>query len=534
VIENKAGLSQPDQQTEATAPDTCPRLLDVLDSTGRQLRQVLLWQTLLWLGVFLIGFLAILALADWIWVLPSSVRLMALVGSLGIALAGLLRFGPRTDRTQVAVAVEQQFPELGQRVQTAVEYTQPAPETAPASPGLVRALLHETDERTSALDYQRVIPWSALRIGSVILGLTLATVIAGLVFWPDLRTAAMRALLLRASYTTLKVEPGDTTVRAGDNLDVVVILAGRPVREARWLYRTADHQDHWKSADLASPEAGGHLSTRRPLIGRVMTGLQNCQTDLEYRVEAGELLSPVYRVRVIHPLSIAKFEATVIPPSYTRRPPAIQSEGTLRVIEGSDVQYSLELNRAPQTAALVLGTPGESTHRTMPLAIQGTTLRGTLPRITTEQPYAIVARAADGVELDPAAYAIKVQPDEPPTVRFVRPEEELAVIATAEVPIEVAASDDFGITRVGIAYKAAGGPEESLSLHDHPDQPLTVRTLATLYLERHKLTYTDGITYYAFVEDNYPMPKHHVVSELRFIDILPYKQAYQYVEGGGT
>ena len=67
-----------------------------------------------------------------------------------------------------------------------------------------------------------------------------------------------------------------------------------------------------------------------------------------------------------------------------------------------------------------------------------------------------------------------------------------------------------------------------------PDQPLTVRALATLYLEKHKLTYTDGITYYAFVEDNRPVQPHRVVSELRFIDILPYKQAYQYVEGGGT
>ena len=49
-----------------------------------------------------------------------------------------------------------------------------------------------------------------------------------------------------------------------------------------------------------------------------------------------------------------------------------------------------------------------------------------------------------------------------------------------------------------------------------------------------RLTYTDGITYYAFVEDNHPIRPHRVASELRFIDILPYKQAFQYVEGGGT
>ncbi len=204
------------------------------------------------------------------------------------------------------------------------------------------------------------------------------------------------------------------------------------------------------------------------------------------------------------------------------------------MIDGSDVQFALEMNREPQSAALELETTGDASPRTIPLAIEGTKLTGMISKVVAEQTYAIVARAADGVELDRTSYQIKIQRDEPPTVRFLRPEEELAVIATAEVPIEVAAADDFGVARVGISCKVGNGPEESLDLRDHTDQPLTVRAMATLYLEKHKLTYTDGITYYAFVEDNHPVKPHRVVSELRFIDILPYKQTFQYVEGGGT
>ena len=154
--------------------------------------------------------------------------------------------------------------------------------------------------------------------------------------------------------------------------------------------------------------------------------------------------------------------------------------------------------------------------------------------MTADQSYEIVAEAADGVSLDVTRYRIQVQPDEPPTVRFVRPDEELAVVPTAEVPIEVQAGDDFGLARIGIAYRVGKGAEESLLLQEHASQPLTARALAMLYLEKHKLSYTDNITYHAFVEDNRPTQPHRVVSELRFIDILPYKQAYQYVEGGGT
>jgi hypothetical protein len=358
--------------------------------------------------------------------------------------------------------------------------------------------------------------------------------IFGLFFSRDLRTAALRAMLCRAAYTTLKVEPGDATIHAGENLEVVVTLAGRPVRNARWLYHRADDRDQWTSADLAPSDTTGHGPRRPPLIGRLTTGLANCQTDMLYRVQAGELESAVYRVRVIHPLSILKFEATVIPPSYTRRPRSIQREGTMHIIEGSDVQFSVALNREPRAAALVLAPTGEASPMTIPLAIQGTRLTGELPKIMTEQPYTIMARAGDGVELEPVSYRIKIEHDLSPTVRFIRPEEELAVIPTAEVPIEVAGADDFGVARLGIAFKVNGGHDESLYLHEHPDQPLTVRALATLFLEKHRLNYTDGITYYAFAEDNYPVRPHRVVSELRFIDILPYKQAYQYVEGGGT
>ena len=101
----------------------------------------------------------------------------------------------------------------------------------------------------------------------------------------------------------------------------------------------------------------------------------------------------------------------------------------------------------------------------------------------------------------------------------------------AEVPIEVEAGDDFGLSRVGIRYKVGDGPEETLHLADYADRPLTAQALATLYLEKHAIHFKDGITYHAFAIDNDPSGPHRVVSELRFIDILPFKQAYRLVDG---
>ena len=58
--------------------------------------------------------------------------------------------------------------------------------------------------------------------------------------------------------------------------------------------------------------------------------------------------------------------------------------------------------------------------------------------------------------------------------------------------------------------------------------------LAMLYLEKHQIDYRDGISYYAVAVDNYPDKPHRVVSELRFIDILPFKHVYKLAELDGT
>ena len=188
----------------------------------------------------------------------------------------------------------------------------------------------------------------------------------------------------------------------------------------------------------------------------------------------------------------------------------------------------------PRRPRLVLGLPDQPTRQTVPLEIEGAKLTGRLPPITKDLQYEIAAADDDGMKLEADPFRIKVRPDEKPTVRFIRPDESLGVTPITEVPIQVEARDDFGVTRVRICYKIGDGPEDTLHFADYTDQPVTAEGLATLYLEKHTLTYNDGIAYYAFVEDNYPGGPHRVVSDLRFIDILPFKQEFRLVEGEGS
>jgi len=154
--------------------------------------------------------------------------------------------------------------------------------------------------------------------------------------------------------------------------------------------------------------------------------------------------------------------------------------------------------------------------------------------VTADIRYEVVAEAADGMRIEPpASHRVRVQADEKPTVRFVEPSESYAATPTTEVPLRVEAGDDHGLSKVGVSFRVGDGPEESLYLDDPKGTPATVEAMAMLYLEKHGLSFTDSLTYRAFAEDNRPDRPRKASTELRSIDILPYKQAFQITEGGG-
>jgi hypothetical protein len=447
---------------------------------------------------------------------------------VGVVAKAMLAPGRRFGKGEAAAEVESSFPELGQRLRTTLEYSEPTPKTAPASPGLVKALVVDTDRQTDGLDFPAVVPWAAWRRRGLALAVAVVGVILALANDPTLRVAARRLFLLPAHYTTLGVEPGDKTIREGAEFNLRVTLTGRPVASARWLQRPIGGKESWTVASLASSDQQG------PAIGRLEASRKDCRADFEYRVVAGEVESDVYRVTVTHPLNLKTFEAAIEPPSYTKLKPSVAKEGNFQVPEGSKVRFRIGLDRAPSSARIAWTPAGSKTPTVLPLAIDGNKLSGDLPPLSSDVRYEIVAIASDGMKLDPTRFTIKVRSDEKPTVKFVKPSESLAALPTTEVPVKVLATDDYGLVKVGVGYKIGDGPEESLYLDEPGGQPPSAQALATLYLEKHPLTFADSLSYRAFVEDNREPGHQKVSTELRFIDILPYKQDFQIVPGEGS
>jgi Domain of unknown function (DUF4175) len=488
-----------------------------------------------WLGLasFFLGAMGILALCmviDWMWVVPTWVRALGLPALVGLAVLVVVRSRRPYGSPQAAVDAEQHFPALGQRLRTLLQYADPDTAPVPASPGLLRALARQTDKQTAQLDFRKLVPWAVFERTAI--GLFLGTIVTVVALFasPSLRTAALRMLLLPAHYTTMRVEPGESTLKAGETLKLSVTLDGRPVKSAQWFERKKRGGD-WISRSLA-PEAEPGTAAK-PLVGLLTANVDDCQEDFEYRVVAGDVQSRAFQVKVVHPLLLKKLQATITPPAYTRQPSVVLKEGDWNAIEGSRVELEIGLDRSPAAAEFKLSSASQTLAEKVELRIEGNKLSGAIASITKDVELEITARAADGMTLEPERRRIKVLADREPTLRFVQPEEALAVIPTTEVPVQVEARDDFGVSVVGINFKIDGGPEETLHLGRLKDEPLTAAALETLYLEKYSLDYKGAITYYAFVEDNYSPKPHRVVSDLRFIDILPFKQDYEFAEGEG-
>ena len=333
-------------------------VLTKLESTRQEWLRFELWLGLVRILLVELALAAALVLADWTWVLPTSVRTLGLVAMAVLAVYLVIRFRRPLDRAGSAAKVEAYFPDLGQRLRTVVEYAEPAADTVPASPGLLKALRRDTDRRVSALDFRVLIPWAAFESPGGDLVLRRRAGLVTFVVGDGLRTAALRMLLLPVHYTTLKVEPGDMTVKAGQELKLVATLSGRPVKAASWSYRRKDGGGKWITASLTAPSTPGKPGL--PLIGSLSASLKDCQTDFDYRVVAGELESPTFHVRVVHPLLLKGIEATITPPAYTRRPSEVSKEGNFRAIDGSAVRLAVTLDHAPQRPSLLGSSAGAS------------------------------------------------------------------------------------------------------------------------------------------------------------------------------
>jgi hypothetical protein len=366
-----------------------------------------------------------------------------------------------------------------------------------------------------------------------VLGLLLLSgmLLIALAINPELRIATGRMLLLPWQYTQVTFEPQQATVKQGESVVVTATISGRAISSARLRFASKDKQTEWTTVDLLPAEAS---EQPQPLHGKVQTKLTDLREDTVFEMLAGPVRLPAGNIRVLQPLTITHFQAKVTPPAYTKKPTTVVESYDVKVWEGSHVALKFDLNRSAPIGIFRRvdappGTPADVAN----VVRTDKSVEFQLSDLRESGTYTFTAFAEDDVEVTSPRVKIQVTLDRKPSVKWVQPEEQWEVTPTTEVTMAIAAEDDLGVHRAGIAYQVGSGKLETLWETDAAGAERSLAAMAALLLEDRGLTHKDSITYHAFVEDNYFDQPRRTTTPLRFIDIRPYQQNFQLVEGGG-
>jgi hypothetical protein len=515
------------------------------DAIWAQARRVQLSQALCWAVLTALAGVALLAAADYWLELPLALRLAAVVaiavGAVAVATNLAMQSVRRWKRQATAAAIEQVFPQLGQRIRTTVQYAELS-EGEVAEEGvatsLVTALEDDTIERANPLPLDAVVPWKSLALASLLaaaVGLGLAGLSAFDWQW---RAAAKRAFLADDPYTQIRVEPGNLKVKEGESATILVTVEGRTGEQLTFVSRrTDDAEALWQEEKFPLT-----MAKDQDRVATAEIPLDRVRHPLEYKLAAGSAATGTYKVEVLYPLKVVKIESAITPPAYTGQKEGVSEGGNITGLAGSQVKLSIELDRPASEAWLVV-TPVATRQQPqpeasqLPLVIEGNMLSTPL-ELNQDLTYEIVAKSADGMELPENKYRVRVRQDEPPTVWIESPAEALEVHTLAELLMRVRVSDDYGLSRAGIMFEVNNEEEYPLLAHDFAEAAkelqatgkLSPQTRATLErvlpLEHFELTQQDSIMYYAFAEDIRPGTAQRTESDLRFVDIRPFKRDY--------
>lgn len=529
--------------------------LNRFDRIWAQARRVQLVQAICWGVVLALAGLGLLAAADYGLELSHRLRLIGLsvvaITSAGLAIGLVVASLRRWRRSATAATIEEVFPQLGQRIRTTVQFGEMSSAEnrhQGVATTLVSALEDDTVKLAQPLPLDAVIPWKSLAFASMLaamLGLALTAAVAMDWQW---QTAAQRTFLGENAYTRIEVEPGDCSVREGESHTVQVFVYGRIGDYITFRSRRLDEESsQWQEESIPLEDA--ERRNDREVV--FLVPLDRVKHPLEYRIVAGSMQTPAYRVDVLYPLKVVQIQTTIQPPQYTGIGELVIEGGNIGALEGSQATIQIELDRVPEKAWLELQTMVARRGETppdpviVPLSIEGRKLTGKLT-ISRDQTFSIVARDADGMELPENKQRIRARHDEPPHVYFESPAEALEVHTLAEVLMRIRASDDFGLARAGVVFEVNNEEEYPLLSEDfsaviaaaeevEATGQLSPRTRATLEktlpLEHFELTQQDSIMYYAFAEDIRPNPQ-RTETDLRFIDIRPFRRTYRLLEQG--
>lgn len=469
-----------------------------IDTLRGQVRSHLTFTAASQAAVFLIGLSGLSLVLDYFFRLSYPTRIVQFFIVMGSSAWFLhqwvyLRLSRSLPSDELALAVERAYPELDCRLVSAVQFLESPPHGKNVSSWLVETVIEDANKAASKHDFSVVLNGDKLmeRLAAGAVAIILAGLVSSFFTVTDLndqseRSAvgiwARRNLLLlneewpKATRLVLRVDnlkDNVITVPAGAKLDIIVEAEGEIPRKVFIEWKALDQDEDM--SEITRQLLRGQAVFTKVGDAEFRHTFASIQDGLEMSIWGGDDQLGPLTVRVVRTPWVRKIKMHADFPKHTGRSPKVfESTGDLAIPEQTKIVLLAKSSKTLQDVWMELRAPAEPdvpAWRVKPVFGAGKVVDadGQSHELSSDRDFGIalvvsqtLIATLDLKDLDnlsiesPPRLTFRAIKDQEPKVRLSTTGVGNMVTPQVSMPMVIRASDDYGLTKGRLAYRATG------------------------------------------------------------------------------
>jgi hypothetical protein len=403
----------------------------------------------------------------------------------------------KTDYQKTAGRVGRSFPSIKDDLLNAMQLVKFDNSAYRYSESLINAAFLQVYEKTKKIKFESIVNFKKAKEYIIYFSSIIIICFLLSAFVPGMHASANRLIHFNQEFIppqkfTFHIEPGNTRLTKGENIDIIVTVNGLRPREVFLAVKDTEQTDF--QSNLLKPDS----------LGNYRYHINGVRNSFRYFAAAENIKSEEYSVKVIDRPIIKTLDVTINSPAYSGIAKVYQKDnGNISALAGSKVEVKISSTKELKDAGLIFN---DSTNTKLNVA--GQSAEGNFI-VKKDKNYRIILNDLnENRNASPITYTVKALSDAYPTIEIINPNKDVDLGNDNRLPLYARISDDYGFSKLILNYRLSSSkyqPEaQKFSSIEIPIDK-TKKELDVNYiwnLTPINLSAEDVVTYYLEIFDN--------------------------------